>query len=129
MQRDEWKFEYAGDRLAGAAAQKAAWHQERVEFWKATRERVMTTIRAEGIEIDEKIALGTRSPKARDWERGAEVMIRNDLQKDLAECMEKLAWHTGKVDEYAGWQQLLAANPASRQALDIDDWLFFFARP
>ena len=60
--------------------------------------------------------------------KGAEVMIRNDLQKDLAECHEKLRHHTEKLAQYDGWQQLLEANPETRQALDIEDWLFFFGR-
>ena len=88
----------------------------------------MATIRAEGLEIDEKIVLDYHSPKSRDWQRGAEAMIRNDLQKDLAECLEKLKWHTDKLEQYAGWQQVLEANPESRQSLDIEDWLFFFAK-
>lgn len=129
MLRDDWKFEYPASRLAAAATEKIAYHRERLAFWRATREQVMATIRSEGLEIDEKIVLGMRNPKSRDWDRGAEVMIRNDLQKDLAECLEKLKWHTDKLEQYGGWEQLLVANPEARQALDIDDWLFFFARP
>jgi len=128
MQRDEWKFDYTAGRLAQAAAEKVAYHQDRLQFWRTTREGVMATIRAEGLEIDEKIVLSFRNPKGRDWDRGAEVMIRNDLQKDLVECLEKLQWHTTKLEEYAGWQQVLEANPENRQALDIEDWLFFFAK-
>jgi len=128
MQRDEWKFDYTAGRLAQATAEKVAYHQDRLQFWRTTREGVMATIRAEGLEIDEKIVLSFRNPKGRDWDRGAEVMIRNDLQKDLVECLEKLQWHTTKLEEYAGWQQVLEANPENRQALDIEDWLFFFAK-
>lgn len=89
---------------------------------------VMTTIRSEGLEIDEKIALEYRSPKSRDWDRGSQVMVRNDLQKDLTECLEKLSHHTQQVQQYDGWQQVLAANADARVKLDIDDWLFFFGR-
>ena len=128
MQRNEWKFDYTASRLAEAASDKTAYHRERLNFWRTTREGVMATIRAEGLEIDEKIALGYRNPKGRDWERGAEVMIRNDLQKDLDECLEKLKWHTDKLEQYVGWQQVLEANPENRQSLDIEDWLFFFAK-
>jgi hypothetical protein len=72
--------------------------------------------------------LGFRNPKGRDWERGAEVLIHNDLQKDLGECLEKLQWHTTKLEEYTSWQEVLEANPDNRQALDIEDWRFFFAK-
>ena len=33
-----------------------------------------------------------------------------------------------KLEEYVGWQQVLEANPENRQSLDIEDWLFFFAK-
>ncbi len=128
MQRNEWKFDYTAGRLAEAAAAQADFHRERLQFWRNTREGVMATIRAEGLEVDEKIVLGFTTPKGRDWDRGAELIIRNDLKKDLGECLEKLKWHTDKLDEYAGWQQVLEANPENRPQLDIDDWLFFFAR-
>jgi hypothetical protein len=37
----------------------------------------------------------------------------------------KLSAHTQRLNEYSGWQQVLAANPENRQSLDIEDWLFF----
>lgn len=128
MLRQDWGFDYTATKLAEAADQKTAFHQERLAWWKAKRVEVMTTIRAEGLEIDEKIALEYRNPKSRDWDRGSQVMVRNDLQKDLSECLEKLAHHTQQVQQYDGWQQVLAANPEARVKLDIDDWLFFFGR-
>ena len=36
--------------------------------------------------------------------------------------------HIQRLNEYGGWQQVFAANPESRQSLDIDDWLFFFGK-
>jgi len=128
MKREEWSFEYTASKLAEAAQAKVDWHTERLAWWKAKKDEVMGTIRKEGLEVDEKISLGFSSPKSRDWERGAQVMVRNDLQKDLDECMEKLKAHTLKLNEYSGWQQVLAANPESRQSLDINDWLFFFGK-
>ena len=128
MLRQDWGFDYTATKLAEAAARKQAFHQERLDWWKAKRVEVMNIIRSEGLEIDEKIALEYRSPKARDWDRGSQVMVRNDLQKDLSECLEKLSHHTQQLQQYDGWQQVLAANPEARVTLDIDDWLFFFGR-
>ena len=128
MLRQDWGFDYTATKLAEAADQKKAFHQERLAWWKAKRVEVMTTIRAEGLEIDEKIALEYRNPKSRDWDRGSQVMVRNDLQKDLSECLEKLGHHTQQVQQYDGWQQVLVANADARVKLDIDDWLFFFGR-
>jgi hypothetical protein len=130
MFRNEWKFEYTAAKLADATRAKSAYHGKHLDFWKKKREELLTTIRAEGIEVDEKIAIAYSSsgPKARDWERGGDVMIRNDLRRRLLETFEKLAYHTRALDTYAGWQQILDANPEHRLALDIDDWLFFFGR-
>jgi len=128
MQRKEWKFNYSAPQLAEAARAKIDYHSEHLGFWMKKREELMATIREEGIEINEKIALGYVNPKARDWDRGGEIMIRNDLRKGLIETFEKLSYHTGKRDTYDGWEQVLRANPDTSLALDIEDWLFFFGR-
>jgi len=128
MLRQDWGFDYTASKLAEAAALKHAFHQERLDWWKAKRLEVMNIIRSEGLEIDEKIALEYRNPKQRDWERGSQVLVRNDLQKDLSECLEKLGHHTQQLQQYDGWQQVLAANAEARVKLDIEDWLFFFGR-
>lgn len=129
MQRKEWKFDYTASKLAEAAKAKHLHHQERFEWWKEKRDQVMAEIRKDGLEIDEKIALEYVSPKRRDWEQGAQVTVRNDLKRDLNECLEKLAYHTGLMNDYHGWHQVLNANAEARLSLDHDDWLFFFGQP
>ena len=129
MQRKEWKFDYTASKLAEAAKTKHLHHQERFEWWKEKRDQVMAEIRKDGLEIDEKIALEYVSPKRRDWEQGAQVTVRNDLKRDLNECLEKLAYHTGLMNDYHGWHQVLSANSEARLSLDHDDWLFFFGQP
>jgi len=128
MKRDEWKFEYTATRLAEAADAKIAHHSERLAFWKGKRDEVLATIRAEGLEIDEKIVVGYQSPKSRDWERANRVSVRDDLRQKLDEVLEKLRHHTEQLTQYEGWSQMLRANPEQRVGLDIDDWLFFLRR-
>jgi hypothetical protein len=128
MKRDEWKFEYTAARLAEAADAKIAHHAERLAFWKGKRDEVLVTIRAEGLEIDEKIVVGYQSPKSRDWERANRVSVRDDLRQKLDEVLDKLRHHTEQLTQYEGWSQMLHANPEQRVGLDIDDWLFFFRR-
>jgi len=128
MLREQWGFDYTASQLGQAAATKLAFHEERIAWWMDKRKSVMDTIKSEGLEINEKIALEYRSPKSQDWNNSSQVMVRNDLQKALAECQEKLAWHTNKRRDYDGWHQLLSANPQTSQRLDIEDWLFFFAK-
>ncbi len=128
MLREDWEFGYQAAKVAGAAKAKIAYHQGRLDFWKKTREDIIARIRSEGIEVDEKIALTFSNPKHRDWDQGGELMIRNDLRKELAECYKKLAYHTERRDGYDGWAQILDANPDDNLSLEIDDWLFFFGR-
>lgn len=127
MQRKDWKFDYTGSKLAETAGAKMAFHAERIDWWKKKKDEVLATIRAEGLEVDESITVQSyRNPKSRDWEHGAQVLIRNDLRRDLDECLEKLAWHTEQHVQYDGWLQMLQAHPEARVPLDLDDWLFFF---
>ena len=128
MNREQWGFEYSAAKLAEAASTKLAFHTQRLTFWREQKDEVIKTIRAEGLEVDEKIATGYRTPKSVDWERGARVMVRNDLQSKLDECLEKLKHHTSYTTQYDGWFQALAANPQAQFKLDIEDWQFFFAR-
>ena len=127
MLREKWEFSYTAEQLSEATAKKLAYHQERLAWWKEKRLSVMATIRAEGLEISEKIALEYRSPKSMDWNNSSQVVIRNDLKTALQECQEKLVHHTSKIQEYSGWHQMLKANPQAQQSLDIEDWLFFFS--
>jgi len=128
MLRKEWKFDYTANKLAEASDIKLQFHQERFEWWKDKKEQVIAQIRAEGLEIDENIALEYVSPKSRDWDRGTQVTVRDDLRKDLDECLKKLSYHTGQINDYNGWRQVLNANPEVRLSLNHDDWLFFFGQ-
>jgi len=128
MQREKWCFTYTAAQLAEASTEKILHHEERLNFWKSRRETVIATIRSDGIEVDESALQMINNPKARDWDLPSEVMVRNDLRKELTDCTRKLAYHTELRDTYDGWRQALVANAASSHALDIDDWLFFFGR-
>lgn len=126
MNRDEWKFEYAATQLAEAAQAKARLHQERLSWWKGQKDQVMDTIRAEGLEIDEKVVGQQSVMKGRDWQDATRVTVRNDLRQQLDECLKKLSYHTEKLHSFRGWIEILEANTQSRLALDHEDWRFFF---
>ncbi|WP_262966124.1 hypothetical protein [Methylobacter psychrophilus] len=129
MLRKEWKFSYTASRLAEASDLKLKLHQERFAWWKDKKEQVITQIRSDGLEIDENIALkNTTLTKSGDWNRGTQVTVRDDLKKDLDKCLKKLSYHTGQINDYNGWQQVLNANSEVRLNLNHDDWLFFFGQ-
>jgi len=43
--------------------------------------------------------------------------------------MIELIYHTGLVNDYNGWHQVLTANPKVRLSLDHENWLLFFGQP
>lgn len=128
MLRNEWKFTYTAARLAEGAQTKLTFHSDRISWWKKHKEELIAEIRKDGLEVSEGAATAYSNPKARDYERGAKVMVRNDLKDKLDECMEKLTYHVGKHRDYDGWVQVLAANPEDRLDVDLDDWLFYFSK-
>lgn len=128
MRRNEWTFQHAAGQIAEATRSKIDYHQTQLAFWKDKREEVIATIRSEGIEVDEKIVLAFQNPKSRDWDRAGQVLVRNDLQRDLHEIYDKLRDHTEALSEYQAWEKVLLAHPEDCLALDIQDWLYFFGR-
>lgn len=128
MRRNDWTFQHNAGQIAEATRSKIDYHQAQLAFWKEKREEVIATIRSEGIEVDEKIVLAFQNPKARDWDRAGQVLVRNDLQKALHEIYDKLRDHTEALSEYQAWENVLLAHPEDPLALDIQDWLYFFGR-
>ena len=126
MLRNQWKFDYSASEILQATESKLKFHHERLAWWKNKKEDVISMIREEGLEIDENIAMEYISPKSRDW--GTQVTVRDDLRKDLNECLKKLSYHTDLINDYAAWQQVLRVNPENSLNLDHDDWLFFFGQ-
>ena len=128
MLRNNWKFTYTAARLAEGADTKLKFHEERILFWKKQKDDLVAEIRKDGLEVSEGTALAYAHPKSRDFERGAKVMVRNDLKDKLDECMDKLAYHVGKRRDYDGWVQVLNGNPEDRLEADMEDWLFYFGK-
>ena len=128
MQRNEWNFHYSGKQLLKAAKAKVTHHSSRYTWWLTRKDDLLKTIRSEGLEVSEAEALQHSGHKARDWNQGARVMVRNDLQTQLDECLRKLGFHAEQLDSFQGWTQVFDANPESNLPLDHNDWLFFFGR-
>lgn len=123
MKREEWLFEYTASKLAEAAKTKQAHHQSRLKWWEEQKEKVMARIRESGIDVHMPVA-EMYSNKTRGFD--PQITVDATLQRDLRECQGKLLEHDEKAREYAGWVQVLSANPESRLQLDSDDYLFFY---
>ena len=62
-------------QLAKAVQQKIQYHDERHALWNGRREDIVTQIKADGIEVNEKSVLQYASPKMRDYQQGGDTMI------------------------------------------------------
>lgn len=118
MQRNHWLFTYTGSQLLEAAKAKTNHHRERYNWWLARKDELLATIRTEGLEVSEAEALKHAGHKARDWNQGARVMVRNDLQNQLDECLHKLGFHAQELDAFQGWFQVFESNPGVNLPLD-----------
>jgi len=128
MNRDEWKFPYTADKLLEAATAKKTFHEGRLTWWQDKQKEVESTIKSEGIEIDESVAAGIGTYTSTSLHRGAQVSIRHDLVRDLQECVGKVSEHREKIKGYDAWAQVLASQGQSSFDLHQEDWLFFFGK-
>jgi hypothetical protein len=124
MQRNHWHFRFVAKDLAAAARKKAEHHRNRFKFWEDAKAKVMAEVKETGIEVSESEAGATYSNTGRGF--GPQVMVRNDLQKRLTECHQKIIEHNQRVTEYGGWVEVLDGSPSAELMLDSDDYLFFF---
>lgn len=127
MNRSNWTFPYPADKLLDAAMAKKVFHEGRLDWWTDKRKSVEDTIRSEGIEIDESVA-AVLSGYSNTSMRGPQVTIRNDLVRDLQECVAKTQEHQSKIKDYDAWTQVLASQGQASFDLYQDDWLFFFGK-
>lgn len=129
MLRDQWKFHYTARQLAEAAQTNIEFHKNHLDFREARRKEVVSQIKADGIEVNEKsVPLQCASPKMRDFEQGGDIVVRNDFRKGLSESSELLSCHAGPRDTFDGWWPVRGANPDDMIEMDFEDWLFFFGR-
>jgi histidinol-phosphate/aromatic aminotransferase/cobyric acid decarboxylase-like protein len=122
--REGWEFEYTASKVAEGAVRQRQFRLAKVLWWKEAKAKVMAEIKESGIEVSESVAdqISNYSTQA----IGPRVMVRSDLQTKLTECHQKIQQHQQAADEYAGWVQVLRANPENRLKLTQADWLYFF---
>lgn len=125
MKRREWQFPYTADKLLAAATEKHLYHGTRATWWEGKKAETLTKIKAEGLEIDESVAAGYSN---KTFSREATVSVRDDLLRDLQECVQKMHEHREKISHYDAWVQVLASQGSATLMVDQEDWLFFFGK-
>ena len=129
MKRKEWGFKYFAKHLSEAAALKRDHHKDRLEWWKAKQTEVVADIREKGLEVTDSISseyLTSSSLVGGAFNRGAQIVVKDDYQEKLNECHMKIREHDAKRKEYDQWVQVLEANSANQVEIDADDFAFFF---
>ena len=84
----------------------------------------MAQIKESGIYVQESVCVPAAAPRA----ARPGVRVAEALDQDLRECHERIQTHTDAAQEYAGWVQVLRANPEQRVKCTHADWLYFFGR-
>lgn len=125
--RADWEFEYTARNLATAATGQRDFRLGRVKAWEEKKGEVMVKIKESGLTVHEGPA-ASMSNYTTSNSGGAHVMVDTTLQRDLSECVSKIASHRAAAAEYEGWIQVLEANPEARLKLKHDDWMFFFGK-
>lgn len=124
MNRSKWEFPYAADKLLDAARAKHQHHTVRLKWWEDKKAETMEKVKAEGLEFDESLADKLSSA----YNRQTTVQIREDLLRDLQECVGKIREHRDKTNDYDAWMQVLASQGSAAFVLHQEDWLFFFGK-
>lgn len=125
MLRNEWKFPYKSADLGKAAHSKQVHHEGRVRWWEAQQKRIAAEAGKKGLELIEAVGASYSVSNAM---HGKQLVVQGKYQMKLNECHQKLVEHRGKTETYAGWVQVLRANPKQVVDLNHDDYLFFFGK-
>lgn len=114
-QRSHWHFLFSGKEVAEAAAKKATYHRERLEFWKLEADLAESKLREKGVEF--------RSYPVTGGEQ-LNVVLDTDLQKRLQECKSKVRDHETELRRYELWG-VACARVHGELGLDCDDIEYF----
>lgn len=123
MNRSNWKFSYSTEKLAEAALQKKAMHENRLMWWQQRSAKIEEEVQKIGVRIEKSAA----SIFSNSGNPTAQISIDEKYQSQIDEAQSRINFHINKIKEYDGWIQVFSAeNTPKRLELDNDDWLFFF---
>lgn len=131
VNRDEWEFTYTAEAVWRAATEQLAFRKTRIEFWEKAKSKMMTDIRASGINVHESQAEKLQYA-ASNTGGGPTLTIDPGMQRDLTECVTKLKQHRDAAAGYDGWVQLLKQHRDAAQSMCLKlkhaDWMYFFGK-
>ena len=124
MKRNEWEFPYDSKVIMAAAAKKVEYHEGRLAFWEGKKVDTIRAIETGGIEVSESLGGSTYSNTG----RGAQIVVKANLQIDLNECTSKMEEHRSKIANYQTYVDALTIAPDTSLQLTVEDIQFFYGK-
>lgn len=114
--RREWTFGVAAERIAEAAAERAAYHEGHEAHWAVEQARLEQEVRDKGMTLHEQQVTG-----------GTNFVASVDaaLGRQLNEARSKNESHRTAAEEYRRWERALKLKPNATLYLDSDDVAYF----
>jgi hypothetical protein len=122
MKQTEHLFQFRGSQLASACAAEQAYHQERLEYWRAEQERLVAE--AKGltavVRVEEQSVTGGKR-----YQIIADITGAQTINWKLGTAGQKIDIHRGKVEEYKLKGAAYATQPERAYELDPSDVAYF----
>lgn len=114
--RNEWTFQYPANIVAGAAADRARYHDSKQTWWEDERERVLVELKESGLEVTGyEVTGGMRH----------DVQFDPKLTKRLSETTAKIDGHRRDAEKYRMFAEVLGDQGDDLLGLHPDDVHYF----
>jgi hypothetical protein len=115
-QRSTWQFTFTCQKVAAAAAAKAAHHRAREQFWTAQHAKAEEDLKTKGVQMREQPITGGNR---------IEAVLDPGLAARVNECGVKRDKHREQAEEYEAFQRALELNAEHEVRLDVQDITWF----
>jgi|SRR3569832_14240 len=122
MKQTEHLFQFSGAKIAAACAAEQAYHQERLDYWRAEQERIVDEAKAltATVKVEEQQVTGGKR-----YQIVADISGAQTLNWKLGTAGQKIEAHRLKVDEYKLKGAAYATQPERAYELDPADVAYF----
>lgn len=107
--REEWTFLYTRQQVCDAAKAQEAYHQQRLDYWRAEEERADAELRS-SVEFREHQVTGGEQIR---------VVLDPEKQEYLNTAKHKAAGHRTKWEDYARWVVALSGRVNGGKDLEL----------
>lgn len=115
-QREKHLFQFTGKQISEAASREAAYHAERLIFWKGEHKRAVDKAKESGLEVSEYPVTGGVY---------AQMVINPTLQERLTVCANKIHKHRKEAETLTIEADCYGTQPDRSYELDGTDVVYF----